>query len=126
MRIVNKLIVISVVIMFLLVIFQSGVLASNWNPSETVNSIFEKKGEGEAVNSIELIAGTVITIAKVITTGVAIIMLIVLAMKYMLSAPEDRATIKKHAVVYIVGAVILFGATGILSIIENFAVEFNK
>ena len=35
----------------------------------------------------------------------------------------DKAEIKKHAVVYIVGAVVLFGATGLLGIIKNFTAE---
>ena len=48
-------------------------------------------------------------------------MLIVLAIKYISAAPGDKAEIKKHAVVYVVGAVILFAATGILGIVKNFA-----
>ena len=50
-------------------------------------------------------------------------MLIVLAIKYISAAPNDKAEIKKHAVVYVVGAVILFGATVILEIIKNFALQ---
>ena len=48
-------------------------------------------------------------------------MLVVLAIKYMSAAPGDKADIKKHAVVYVTGAVVLFGSAGILSIIEKFA-----
>ena len=50
-------------------------------------------------------------------------MLIVLAIKYISAAPGDKAEIKKHAVVYVVGAVILFAATGILQIIRTFATQ---
>jgi hypothetical protein len=48
-------------------------------------------------------------------------MLVVLAIKYMSAAPGDKAEIKKHAVVYVTGAIVLFGSAGILSIIEQFA-----
>lgn len=48
-------------------------------------------------------------------------MLVVVAMKYMTAAPGDRADIKKHAVVYVVGAIIMFSVTGILGIVEKFA-----
>ena len=44
-------------------------------------------------------------------------MLIVLAMKYMMSAPGERADIKKHAVVYVVGAVV--------GIIQKFSDNIN-
>ena len=66
-------------------------------------------------------AGAILSIVQVIGVSVAIIMLIVLAIKYLSSAPNDRAEIKKHAVVYVVGAVVLFAATGILGIIKGFA-----
>lgn len=75
-----------------------------------------------AVSATNNIAGSVISIAKVVCAGIAIIMLTVIAMKYMMAAPSEKADIKKHAVVYIVGAVIMFAATGILTIIQNFAV----
>lgn len=74
-----------------------------------------------AVTSTQNIAGAVISVAKVICAGVAIVMLTVIAMKYMLAAPSEKADIKKHAVVYVVGAVVMFAATGILTIIQNFA-----
>lgn len=74
-----------------------------------------------AVSSTQKIAGSVISIAKVVCAGVAIVMLTVIAMKYMLAAPSEKADIKKHAVVYVVGAVVMFAATGILEIIQNFA-----
>ena len=52
-------------------------------------------------------------------------MLIVLAIKYISAAPGDKAEIKKHAVVYVVGAIILFAATGILGIVKNFATNIE-
>ena len=67
----------------------------------------------------------ILTIAQVIGVGVAVIMLIVLAIKYISAAPSDKAEIKKHMVVYIVGAVVLFAASGILEIIKRFAGMVN-
>jgi hypothetical protein len=86
-----------------------------------VNHQASLKADGNVVKSTTRIVGAIITIARIITAAVAIVMIIVLAMKYMTSAPGDRATIKKHAVVYIVGAVIMFACTGILGIIQQFA-----
>lgn len=74
-----------------------------------------------AASSINKIIGSVITIVQVVGVGVAIIMLIVLAIKYISAAPGDKADIKKHAVVYVVGAIVLFAASGLLGIIKNFA-----
>lgn len=60
-------------------------------------------------------------LAQVIGIAIAVIMLIVLAIKYISAAPGDKAEIKKHAVVYIVGAVVLFAASGIIQIIKTFS-----
>ena len=72
-------------------------------------------------NSVSSVMGNALYIMQIVGAGVAVIMLIVLAIKYISAAPGDKAEIKKHAVVYIVGAVVLFAATGILQIIKNFA-----
>lgn len=74
-----------------------------------------------AADSINRIVGSVLTIVQVVGCGVAVIMLIVLAIKYISAAPGDKADIKKHAVVYVVGAVVLFAASGILGIVKKFA-----
>lgn len=78
-----------------------------------------------AASSLNRIIGSAITIVQVVGVGVAIIMLIVLAIKYISAAPGDKADIKKHAVVYVVGAVVLFAATGILGIVKKFASNIN-
>lgn len=66
---------------------------------------------------------TAISIMRVVCVTIAIVTLLTISMKYMMSAPGDRADIKKHAVHYVIGAFILFGVTGILSIINNFALQ---
>ncbi len=75
----------------------------------------------KADSAIGNIGGMVLTIAQIVGTAVAVIMLIVLAIKYISAAPNDKADIKKHAVVYIVGAIVLFAASALLGIVKNFA-----
>ncbi len=81
----------------------------------------DAKDDSGAAQSVNNIIGAILTIVQVVGTGVAVIMLVVLAIKYISAAPGDKADIKKHAVVYVVGAVVLFAASGILGIIKNFA-----
>ena len=59
--------------------------------------------------------------AKIIAVGISVIMLIVLGIKYMTAAPGSKAEVKKHLVVYVIGASISFGAYVILSVIQEFA-----
>ena len=71
------------------------------------------------------ISGQILGVVQVIGVAVAVVMLIVLAIKYISAAPNDKAEIKKHAVVYVIGAVVLFAASGILGIIRGFAEQVH-
>ena len=84
-----------------------------------------KTDSSGASSSAQNIIGALISIVQIIGTGVAIIMLIVLAIKYISAAPGDKADIKKHAVIYVVGAIVLFAATGILQIIKSFSTNIS-
>lgn len=86
-----------------------------------VNNQAGASGNESVINPVTNIAGSIITIARVICAAVAVAMLAILGMKYMMAAPGEKADIKKHAVVYIVGAVVMFACTGILTIIQQFA-----
>lgn len=77
--------------------------------------------ESSATQSVNNIVYSVITIARIVGVTVAIVMLLVVAMKYMSAAPGEKADIKKSAVVYVVGAIVLFAVTGILGIINSFS-----
>lgn len=80
-----------------------------------------EKEESTATKSINNIVTVVITIVRIIGVTVAIVMLLAVAMKYMAAAPGEKADIKKSAVVYVVGAIVLFAVTGILGIINTFS-----
>ena len=78
---------------------------------------------GTTSQTFQSILNTILGLTQVIGIAIAVIMLIVLAIKYISAAPSDKAEIKKSAVAYIVGAVILFAASGIIQIIKTFAVD---
>lgn len=77
--------------------------------------------ENPIENTTRNTTATIISAVRIVGVTVAIVMLLVIAMKYMASAPGDRADIKKHAVAYVIGAVILFGVSGILGILVEIA-----
>ena len=82
---------------------------------------FDERDNSGASNVVSNIIGSIIYIARIIGAGVAIIMLIVLAIQYIAASPEGKAEIKKNSTIYIVGAIILFAASAILGIIQRFA-----
>lgn len=121
-KVLKKLFVILAISLLLVTVFQNNIFAYNWMAEVNNQAGGEAAAEGAgAVNAVTSIAGAALTIARLVCVGVAIVMLVVLAIKYMSSAPGDRATIKKHAVVYVVGALVMFASSGILGIIQQFS-----
>ena len=63
---------------------------------------------------------------KLYGVATAVILLIILAIKYMQAAPGEKADIKKSAIVYVIGAVLLFAATGVLQLVKGLADTINE
>lgn len=61
----------------------------------------------------------IVHIVSLVGSGISIIALIVLGIKYMAGSLEDRAEYKKTLLPYIIGAIILFGGSLVPSIIYN-------
>ena len=100
------------------------------NPTTNPNFSFEdydSYGSGVGNNSIhaDRIAksamGLGIKIIRIVATGVSIVMLSYIGIKYMMAAPSEKAEFKKSASIYILGAILIFAAGNILTIITKFA-----
>ena len=91
----------------------------------SIETFNEDKEIGEVQNAIDKMGSTAITIIRIASVAIAIVMLLVIGMRYMVSAPVDRADIKKHLIAYVVGAFILFGVNGILTIILKFSEQIK-
>jgi len=114
-------IIVALLLAILLVMTLSQIAFADANIAlDTFDNVSDDSG---AKSSVTNIIGRVIDIARVIGAGVAIIMLIVLAIQYISASPEGKAELKKTATIYIVGAIVLFAATGILSVIKKFALN---
>ena len=74
---------------------------------------------GSAESGIMNVSEMILGIIQIIGVAVAVIMLVVLAIKYISAAPSEKGDIKKSAFVYIVGALLLFGGVAVLNIIKN-------
>lgn len=117
-RKVMKVISILLVVLMAVTMLSTTVFATSMNWDTISINASDSSGATTSVNSI---IGALISIVQVVGMGVAIIMLVVMAIKYISAAPSEKAEIKKSATVYIVGAIVLFAASGILQIIKNFA-----
>ena len=76
-------------------------------------------------DSIIKFANVIIGVVQIAGTAIGIIMIIMLGIKYMSAAPTEKAEFKKTATIYIIGAIFLFGASGILQMIKEFALTIK-
>lgn len=88
----------------------------NMNPNPT----------GPGTTQIKGIANIILGIIQLIAVAVAVIMLVVLAIKYIAASPGEKADVKKSLTVYIVGALILFAGAGLLNVIQKLATDINR
>ncbi len=119
----RKYIVKIVIILMALIMILSNctVFASN------VKSIFngDTSEVSKAVNATQTIIGTILDVTRLVGIGIAVIMLSYIGIKFMLASPSERANIKQYSMNFIIGAFILIGGVGFLTIIKNFAVKIN-
>ncbi len=94
---------------------------------QMISDTYSKSGKDTtAKDRVSKILSVIITIVRIAGVCIAIVMLLAVAMKYMTAAAGEKAEIKKSAVQYVVGAVVLFGAVGILGLINNFSKNVSK
>ena len=60
-------------------------------------------------------------IIQVVGVVIAVLVLMVLGVKYMMGSAEEKAEYKKTMIPYIVGAILIFAAATIANAIYNFA-----
>lgn len=60
-------------------------------------------------------------VINVVGVVVAVVVLMVIGIKYMMGSAEEKAEYKKTMIPYIVGAVLIFGATTIANVVFQFA-----
>lgn len=110
--------ILSLIILSAILILTFCQIVNAWTPN--YNAVTSQTASNTE-NAVYGIMGSVIQIIKVAGTGIAIIMLIVLGIKYMVASPEGRAEYKKTMPPYVIGAIILFAASNLVSILQAFA-----
>ncbi len=71
--------------------------------------------------NITNLGGKIMGILTTFGMVIAVVVLMVLGIKYMMGSAEEKAEYKKTFIPYIVGAILLFAATGIAQMIFKFA-----
>ncbi len=74
---------------------------------------------GSTPNALKTTTQNVLTIVAYLCYTAAVILLIMLGIKYMTQAPDGKAEIKKMAVTYVIGAILVFAAGLVLQVLSS-------
>ena len=79
-------------------------------------------GDGAGTdNGIVKAINNILGLVQVAGTGVALIAVSLLGIKYMLASIEEKAEIKKYLIGAVIGGILVFGGTGIAKILASFS-----
>lgn len=75
----------------------------------------------KGTDDIKTVGQKIMGIVQTVGVVVAVVILMVLGIKYMMGSAEEKAEYKKTMMPYIIGAILIFGATTIANMVYNFA-----
>ena len=85
--------------------------------TQLVGDLFNQNAEG--TEGITNVGGQIVDMITTVAIIVAVIVLLVLGIKYMMGSAAEKAEYKKTMIPYLVGAVLVFGAAAIAKAIIN-------
>lgn len=93
------------------------------------NVIRDMSGVGNVTNAdksqTKKVLNTVVRLIQIAGAGIAIIMIILLGIKYMLASPGAKAEYKKTAMPIVIGCLLLFAASFVAGVIAQVGDSFN-
>ena len=119
--------IISMCLIFILIICLLSATALAGDPTD-VTQLFggdlASINEGDSTDTkIPGAIDSIIGLVQVAGTGIALIAVSLLGIKYMLASVEEKAEIKKYIVGIVIGAVLVFGGIEIAQLLANFSTE---
>lgn len=85
------------------------------------------KGNADAnTDKVVNLGATIVTIIQTVGIVVAVVVLLILGIKYMMGSAEEKAEYKKTMIPYLVGAILIFASTTIVKVVYNIANGVNQ
>ena len=117
----KRIFLITIVILVLLFIL---------NPTKgyCINAIISGTDEASDLtdsNDITIGFNTILSLVRFVGSGLSIIVMMSLGIKYMIASVEEKADIKKRAIPIVIGCILIFATTNIVVIISDIVSEFT-
>lgn len=114
MKKVSKILSIILLVAIVMTIGMGTVVNATGTTSDStgvVDDLFNQNAKG--TTGIKTVGGQIVSIVTTIGIIIAVIVLLILGIKYMMGSASEKAEYKKTMIPYLVGAVLIFGASAI-------------
>ena len=112
MKKISKILFVMLLVLMTMTMFMTvTVNASGQDSASKVEDLFN--GGTVKVDGINNVGKNIISVITTIGIIVAVIVLLILGIKYMMGSASEKAEYKKTMIPYLVGAVLIFGASAI-------------
>ena len=109
---INKKIIVSLLTMLIMIFYC-------YNFAEASIDDFQGSSEGETFS--KSIINMILPAVRAVAAGVAIIAITVMGTKYMAAAPTERAEIKDQIIKFVIGVLLVTGATKVVEMLQDIA-----
>lgn len=126
---INKVLVLILISLLMISAISSVSFVYGTSTTDAINAM-KDMGEADISDAsggkLGKIINSIIGFIQVAGTGIAMIMVTILGIKYIMAAPSDKADVKKQIAPMVIGALILFGAVNLVNIVANIAMDSLK
>ena len=93
------------------------------DPDTVLNGL---DGNGNVqTNDLTKVGNNIVTIIQVVGIVIAVIVLLIIGIKYMMGSASEKAEYKKTMIPYIVGAVLIFAGTSLVRVIYSLSTSVS-
>ena len=93
------------------------------DPNTVLNGL---DGNGNVqTNDLTKVGNNIVTIIHVVGIVIAVIVLLIIGIKYMMGSASEKAEYKKTMIPYIVGAVLIFAGTSLVRVIYSLSTSVS-
>lgn len=96
-----------------------GQIINGMSQASTINPADINTGIGNTINNV-------IGLLQLAGTGIAVIIVTMLGIKYILASPSEKADTKKAIMPILIGCILLFGAVNLVAVVADFALVLDS
>ena len=112
-----------IAIVLALVLGIVGIVSAKVEPGTVLTTVDNNASDNAAVSKV---GGQIVGIIQTVGIVIAVVMLLVVGIKYMMGSAEEKAQYKQTLLPYVIGAVLIFAASTLVNVIYNMSQNISS